>query len=337
MADRGSLTPWPDPPPASKASPGTWAWTVLRRLRAGGWLRPRRIGCLLVLLLILIMITLWVVGSAVNGIAAVFRNDPDPVPGGPFPTATPTSAPSSGPPVPDLINDSKLIVAVPEGFGPEGFGPGGSAPGSGNYAGFDLALLDLVADDLGATSVNTGKQAPVTTRVGMLTRGEADLGLFEITPQRRAEVDLVGPYLVSDLRLAVPAGSPVTGLDSLGDDKVCAPKDSPAAQALTGRLGERLVTRARFSECAGLLGTRVSAIAADEIALRALPEMATGELRMVGAALGSTEYGIGLQPGDTVLRDRVAAVLRKAIADGTWRRLYEQNIGAPAPAPPTIR
>ncbi|MGH4024936.1 MAG: transporter substrate-binding domain-containing protein [Pseudonocardiaceae bacterium] len=331
MADRGSLTPWPDPPPASKASPGTRAWTVLRRLRDSGWLRPRRIGCLLVLLLILFMITLWVVGSAVNGIAAVFRNDPDPIRGGPFPTATPTSTPS-GPPVPDLINDSKLIVAVPEGFG-----PGGSAPGSGDYAGFDLALLDLIAHDLGAASVNTGKQTPVTTRVGMLTRGEADLGLFEITPQRRTEVDLVGPYLVSDLRLAVPAGSPVTGLNSLGDDQVCGPKDSPAAQALTDRLGERLVTRARFSDCAGLLGTRVSAIAADEIALRALPEIATGELRMAGAALGTTEYGIGLQPGDTVLRDRVAAVLRRATADGTWRRLYEQNIGAPAPAPPAIR
>ncbi|MGH4019931.1 MAG: transporter substrate-binding domain-containing protein, partial [Pseudonocardiaceae bacterium] len=174
-------------------------------------------------------------------------------------------------------------------------------------------------------------------RVGMLTRGEADLGLFEITPQRRTEVDLVGPYLVSDLRLAVPAGSPVTGLDSLGDDKVCAPKDSPAAQALRGRLGERLVTRARFSDCAGLLGSRVSAIAADEIALRTLPEMTTGKLQMVGAPLGTTEYGIGLRPGDTVLRERVATVLRKAVDDGTWQRLYELHIGAPSPTPPTIR
>ncbi|HEX2296936.1 MAG TPA: transporter substrate-binding domain-containing protein, partial [Pseudonocardiaceae bacterium] len=315
-----------------KASPGTRAWAVLRKLRAGGWLRPRRIGCLLVLLLILILITLWVVGSAVNGIAAVFRNDPDPVRGGPFPTATPTSAPSSGPPVPDLINDSKLIVAVPEGFR-----PGGSAPGSGNYAGFDLALLDLVAHDLGAASVHTGKQAPVATRVGMLARGEADLGLFEITPQHRTDVDLVGPYLVSDLRLAVPADSAVTGPESLGDQKVCVTRGSPAAQALTDRLGDRLVTRARISDCTGLLGTRVGAIAGDEIALRALPETSTGELRMVGAALGTTEYGIGLHPGDPVLRERVVAVLRRAIADGTWRRLYEQRIGSPAPAPPTIR
>jgi ABC-type amino acid transport substrate-binding protein len=281
---------------------------------------------------VLLIIALWMVSSAVNGITAAIRNDPDPVAGGPFPTVTPTSTPSSESSGPDLINDGKLMVAVPEGFG-----SAERAHGVGNYAGFDLALLDLVAHDLGAASVDTGKHASVKTRVGMLRRGEADLALFEITPQLQREVDIVGPYLVNDVRLAVPASSPATGLDTLGDGKVCAPRDSTAATELTGRLGERLITRARLDNCANLLGTNVTAIVGDEIALRTLPAMAAGELRLVGAPLGKTEYGIGVPPDDSVLYERVQAVLRKVIRNNTWKQRYETYLGAPAPTPPTIR
>lgn len=304
---------------------------MLRRLREGGWLRPRRIGCLLVLLLVLLIIVLWMVNSAINGVTAVIRNDPDPVQGGPFPTATPSSAPGRTPST-GLISDGKLRVAVPEGFG-----PARGAAGAGDYAGFDLALLRLVADDLGAASVDTGKQAPVKTRVGMLSRGEADLALFEITPQLRRDVDIVGPYLVDDLRLVVPATSPATGLDSLGEGKVCAPRDSPAVTGLTSRLGERLITRAHLDSCADLLGTRVAGIVGDEITLRSLPRMANGELHMVGDPLGKTEYGIGVPPGVTGRHERVEAALRRAIDNGTWKQRYETYLGRPAPDPPALR
>ncbi|MGH3907258.1 MAG: transporter substrate-binding domain-containing protein [Pseudonocardiaceae bacterium] len=286
---------------------------------------------MLVLLVALLITALWVLGSAVNGITAMFRNDPDPVAGSPFDTVTPTSPPSSEPAA-DLINDGKLIVAVPPGFGPTG-----RTPGSGDYAGFDLALLDLVAHDLGAESVDTGKQTSAQTRVGMLTRGEADLALFEINPQRQAGVDIVGPYLMSELRLAVPSTSPVTGVDSLGDGDVCARRDSPAATALADRLDQRLKTRASLSACANLIGKGVAAIAADDVALRALPEQRDGELRMVGDPLGTTQYGIGVPTGDEVLRERITAVLRKAVGDGTWAGLYQKYLGAPVPTPPTIR
>lgn len=53
--------------------------------------------------------------------------------------------------------------------------------------------------------------------------------------------------------------------------------------------------------------------------------------------LGRTEYGIGLPPGDPVLRDRITAVLRRAIDDGTWARLYAQYLGSPVPSPPVVR
>lgn len=52
--------------------------------------------------------------------------------------------------------------------------------------------------------------------------------------------------------------------------------------------------------------------------------------------LGRTDYGIGLRPGDEVLRARVGAVLRRAVADGTWGRLYAEYLGTPVPQPPVV-
>jgi glutamate transport system substrate-binding protein len=62
-----------------------------------------------------------------------------------------------------------------------------------------------------------------------------------------------------------------------------------------------------------------------------------GTLRVVGEPLGTTEYGIGLSPGDPLLRQRVPAVLRHAIDDGTWARLYAEYLGTPVPNPPVLR
>ena len=51
---------------------------------------------------------------------------------------------------------------------------------------------------------------------------------------------------------------------------------------------------------------------------------------------GGTEYGIGLPPGDSVFSERVTAVLRRAIDDGTWARCYAQYLGTPVPHPPVL-
>jgi ABC-type amino acid transport substrate-binding protein len=310
---------------------------VLRHLHAAGWLRPRRIGCLLLVLAAVVITPLWALGSCIQGTAAVFHHNPDPVPGSPFDTVTPTRAPSSGSPALDRITQrGKLIVAIQEAPG-----LADRSPGSGGYAGFDIALLDLIARGLGVDPADTSiKPIPVaTTGIGMLKRGEADfaLGGFEITAQRQAEVGIAGPYLVRPLRLAVPVNSQVNSLDSLGDGVVCTSANSPAAATLADRLGDRLMTRSSLAACASLLGSSVEAIAGDQTALDALPDTAAGKVQLVGEQLGATEYGIGLPPGDDIFRERVTRVLRTVIEDGTWARLYTEYLGTPVPTPPTIR
>ena len=217
-------------------------------MRRRGWLGPRRIGCLLVLLVIVVIAALWVLGRAVNGATDLFHDHPAPVAGSPFDTVAPARPASSGSPTIDrIVQRGKLIVAIQEAPG-----LAQRSPGSGGYTGFDIAMVDLITRDLGVDPARTSvKRLAGGRREAALCRGEADLALggYQITAAHSAKVSIAGPYLV----------------------------------------------------------------------------------------LGSTEYGIGLPPGDPVLRERVTAVLRRAIDDGTWTRLYAQYLGTPVPNPPVLR
>ncbi|MGH3764405.1 MAG: transporter substrate-binding domain-containing protein [Pseudonocardiaceae bacterium] len=249
MADTAAGRAQPEPSAESKPSTSSRAWSVLRAMRRRGWLRPRRLGCLLLLLLLLWVAALWLLGRVVDGVADQFRAHPAPVAGSPFDPVAPARPASSGSPTIDrIVLRGKLIVAIQE------------VPGlaqrslsSGSYTGFDIALLDLIARDLGVDPARTSfKPLAPSSREAALSRGESDLllGGYEITAEHSAKVGIAGPYLVRR---------------------------------------------------------------------------------------GTTEYGVGLPPDDPVFHDRITAVLRRAIEDGTWARLYAEYLGAPVPSPPALR
>ena len=235
---------WPRSASASKPSSSTWLRSVLDMVRRHGRLRPGRIGCLLVVLIIAV---LWVLDQPIEEVTALFRHDPAPVAGSPFDMVTPVRPHSGSPTIDRIILRGKLIVAIEEVPG-----LAQRSPTTGGYTGFDIALVDLLAQNLGVDPARTSYK-PLTPpmRESALIRGETDLllGGYEVTPQHSAQVGIAGPYLVQQ----------------------------------------------------------------------------------------GTEYGIGLPPGDPVIRERVTAVLRHAINDGTWARLYAQYLGSPVPAAPALR
>lgn len=299
-------------------------------MRRRGWLRPRRIGCLLV---VLVIATMWLVGRAVDGINALFA--PPVVAGNPLGTAAAARPAGSGSPAIDRISQrGRLIVAIQDVPG-----LAQRSASSGSYTGFDIALVELIARDLGVDPARTSfKPLPAGVRDAALRRGEADLALggYEITSARSDDVDAAGPYLARVVQLAVPMASQVSGVNSLRNRKVCAPEGSPAAAALAAR-GMAVQTRPTLADCAALLAGRVEAIAGDQASVAAVLSRAPGTLRVLSEPFGLTQYGIGLPPGDPVLHNRITAVLRHAIADGTWARLYAEYLGTPVPNPPSPR
>jgi polar amino acid transport system substrate-binding protein len=299
-------------------------------MRRRGWLRPRRIGCLLV---VLVIATMWFVGRAVDGINALFA--PPVVAGNPLGTAAPARPAGSGSPAIDRITQrGRLIVAIQDVPG-----LAQHSASSESYTGFDIALVELIARDLGVDPARTSfKPLPASIRDAALRRGEADvaLGGYEISSARSANVDAVGPYLARVLQLAVPTASQVSGVNSLRNREVCTAEGSSAPAALAAS-GIAVQTRPTLAGCVALLGGRVEAIAGDQASIADVLSRAPGTLRALSEPLATTEYGIGLPPGDPVLHDRITAVLRHAIADGTWARLYAEYLGTPVPSPPIPR
>jgi polar amino acid transport system substrate-binding protein len=295
-----------------------------------GWLRPKRVGCLLVVLVIAAM---WLAGRAVDGFNAVFA--PPVVAGSPLGTVAPARPAGSGSPTIDRITErGRLIVAIQDMPG-----LAQRSSDSGGYTGFDVALVELIARDLEVDPARTSfKPLPASVRQAAVGRGEADLavGGYQIRDVQPTDRTAAGPYLVRALQLAVPATSGATGLNSLGRGQVCASDGSSAAAALVGR-GWTVQTRATLADCPDLLGGRVEAIAGDQDALAAVVSQKPRALRVLAEPLGTIEYGIGLPPGDPVLHDRITAVLRHAIDDGTWARLYAHYLGSPVPNPPVPR
>jgi len=212
-------------------------------------LTVRRLGCAVLVLIVVAVAALALLGRAADGVAALFVDEPDAVAGSPFDTVAPSTPAGSGSEVVDrIVARDRLIVAVQQV-------PGlvQRDPATGEYTGFDIALLDLVARELGVDPQRTSfKPLPAGSREAALERGEVDLvaGGYEITDQRQSEVTFAGPYLINPP--------------------------------------------------------------------------------------GETRYGFGLPVGDDVLRDRVQAVLREVVADGTWARLYAEHLGTPVPDPPPL-
>jgi ABC-type amino acid transport substrate-binding protein len=177
-------------PPAPRRSPGSRVRSVWGALRRHGRLRPRRVGCLLV---VLVISTMWLVGQVIDGVNSLFR--PPAVTGNPFSTVAPARPPGTGSPTIDRITArGKLIVAVREvpGLAQRSSDPGG-------YTGFDIALLDLIAHDLSVDPARTSfKPLPAGTREAALARGEVDLllGGYEMTAASNTRVASAGPYLV---------------------------------------------------------------------------------------------------------------------------------------------
>lgn len=175
-------------------------------MRRHGWLRPRRIGCLLV---VVVIAAIWLVGRVVDEVNSLFS--PPPVAGNPLSPVTPARPASSGSPTIDRITQrDKLIVAIQEtpGLAQRSSDPGG-------YTGFDIALLDLIARDVAVDPARTSfKPLPAGAREGALKRSEVDLALggYEITAAPNTTVGIAGPYLVlgaTEYGIGLPPGDPV--------------------------------------------------------------------------------------------------------------------------------
>ncbi|GAA1003228.1 hypothetical protein GCM10009564_02560 [Streptomyces thermogriseus] len=203
----------------------------------------------------------------------------------------------------------------------------------GKVQGFDVALIDLVAEDLGVKQEILDTPFENFKTGAFLNSGKCDLAAagMTITEERKKNVDFSDPYFRAAQAVLVAKDS---GITSLADVK--ARKARLGAQAQT--TGEDYVKGQGFDPVSfessdavlnGLRTGQVKAVVIDYPVVQGwLKDKANAEaFRLAEQIDTGEEYGFTVKKGNTALREAVNKALADARADGTYKKLYEQWIG----------
>ncbi|MGW2387318.1 ABC transporter substrate-binding protein [Streptomyces sp. NPDC001658] len=203
----------------------------------------------------------------------------------------------------------------------------------GKEQGFDVALIDLVAKDLGVKQEILDTPFENFKTGAFLNSGECDLAAagMTITDERKKNVDFSDPYFDATQALLVAKGS---GITSLADAK--AKKSKLGAQAQT--TGEDYAKGQGFDPVSfessdavlnGLRSGQVKAVIIDYPVVQGwLKTKANADAFEVADNINTGEqYGFTVKKGNTKLLAAIDKALSDARADGTYKTLYEKWIG----------
>ncbi|GAA3503571.1 basic amino acid ABC transporter substrate-binding protein [Streptomyces prasinosporus] len=203
----------------------------------------------------------------------------------------------------------------------------------GEVQGFDVALIDLVADDLGVKQEILDTPFENFKTGAFLNSGECDLAAagMTITEERKKNVDFSDPYFNATQAVLVDKDSGVTSLADVKSEKV-----GLGAQAQT--TGEDYAKGQGFDPVSfessdavlnGLRTGQVQAVVIDYPVVQGwLKDEANADAFEVAEQIDTGEqYGFTVKKGNTALREAINKALADAKGDGTYEKLYERWIG----------
>lgn len=216
----------------------------------------------------------------------------------------------------------------------------------GSMSGFDVDVARYIANELGYPEDKIEwKEAPSAQRENLIQNGQVDfiVATYSITDARKEKVDFAGPYLITGQSLLVRADNEdITGPASLENNKkLCSVSGSTPAQRIKDEYpGVQLQQYDTYSACIeALKNGAIDAVTTDEVILAGYAAQQPGQFKIVGDTFSEENYGIGLKKGDTELLTKINDALVKMEQDGSWKKAWEDNLGAagiPAPEPPQI-
>ena len=203
-------------------------------------------------------------------------------------------------------------------------------PQTGEVEGFDVDMGNHIADALGVEA--TFIEAISDNRIPFLQDKTADLILstMTITTDRDADIDFSRPYYIAHGRILVPEDSDITQESDLNGKRVCTAAASTYELEIIPDIAPdaKIESVDTYSECLELLENgAVDAEVTDDIILAGQIEQAGG-LKLIGDDLTTDPYGIGIQDGDTQMKEFVDGVVEATFEDGRWDELYEKWVGS---------
>ncbi|MGW5573256.1 glutamate ABC transporter substrate-binding protein [Nocardia thailandica] len=233
--------------------------------------------------------------------------------------------------------DGKLTIGIK--FDQPGLGLRNA---DGTYSGFDVDVAKYVAGKLGVQPDKiTFKESPSGQRETLIDNRQVDfiVATYSITDARKQKVDFAGPYYQAGQSFLVKAdNTAITGPESIAGKTVCSVKGSTPAQNIEKNYPQaQRQTYDTYSLCLeGLDSGSVDAVTTDDIILAGYASQSPGKYKVVGKPFTVEKYGIGLKKGDTEARAKINDALEAMVADGSWDRAFQANVGQAAsyPTPP---
>lgn len=218
---------------------------------------------------------------------------------------------------------------------------GARNPFTGGIEGFDIDVLRDVStaifgddDHLRFRVITSGQ------RVGVLEDGEVDLvaRTFTATCERWERIAFSTIYYEAGQKVLVAQDDPAGGLDDLRGQRVCAPAGTTTLTRLETYAVEA-VPAATHTECLALFQQGdVVAITGDDTILAGFAAQ-DPYAKVVGEAISSEPYGVGIPAQNVDMVQFVNAVLAQRVSDGRWQTSYDTWLGpalgpeATAPTP----
>ena len=176
-----------------------------------------------------------------------------------------------------------------------------------------------------------------TTAVSALTNAQADLTLARLVAPESgtgldSPVDLSDPYFATGERiLAKSSDNEIRDLPDLDTKTVCVQRDTAVAEhVVEASAFARTLSLDTYASCLGALQQgQVDAIGADEAILWSLVKL-DPNTRLVGRYVTTERYSIGVKKNAAGDRQGFLSFLNAwlagAVGDGTWARLYGQDV-----------
>ncbi|MEV0176471.1 basic amino acid ABC transporter substrate-binding protein [Streptomyces sp. NPDC050803] len=201
----------------------------------------------------------------------------------------------------------------------------------GKVQGFDVALIDLVADDLGVKQEIVDQPFENFKTGGSLNAGQCDLAAagMTITEERKKNVDFSDPYFEATQALLVDKDSGIGSLADAKGKKVGAQAQTTGEEFATSQGLNPVSFESSDAVLNGLRTGQVDAVVIDYPVVQGwLKDKANADAFEVAEQINTGEqYGFTVKKGNTELREAINKALADAKADGTYKELYEKWIG----------
>lgn len=225
-------------------------------------------------------------------------------------------------------NDKVLKVGMDANFPPFEY----YQKGTDVYTGFDVELMQCVAQAMGygkAEFVNTG----LKDLVAGLNAGKYDViaSGFSITPERAQQVDFSEPYLNDGFRVAVAAGSNISGgIDVLAGRRVAVKNNSFALNMVNefGGAGQVIETGSIEEAINKVIdGEADCAVISKSAGAFFIANGYGDKIKFAGSDLAADDVALAVKKGNTEFLNTLNTALREYRKSQTFDQLKKTYFG----------